>query len=77
MASDSEQSAKSLIETDKKNAQSFTLDVLKDLSSTQPEDFDLSEDALGQISVGPRGPGWFKLEQEGPKKASGMGGITR
>ncbi len=52
----------------KDNSQSFSPKQLKDLSSTQPENFELSEAELGQISGGPRGPNWFKLTPEGPKQ---------
>jgi hypothetical protein len=65
---DSEQSADN-IQTgeDKDNSQSFSPEQLKDLSSDQPEDFELSEAELGQISGGPSGGNWFKLKQDVPK----------
>ena len=52
----------------KDNSQSFSPEQLKDLSSGQPEDFELSEAELGQISGGPTGPNWFKLKQDVPKQ---------
>ena len=52
----------------KDNSQSFSPEQLKEFSSDQPEDFELSEAELGRISGGPVGNNWFKLTQEGPKQ---------
>jgi hypothetical protein len=66
--SDSEQPADPRIGETKDNPQSFSLEQLKDLSSEEPQDFELSEGELGQISGGPSGHPWLKLEQESPKQ---------
>ncbi len=60
----------------KDNSHSFSPEQLKDLSSDQPEDFELSEAELGQISGGPSGHPWFKLKQDVPKKLDNPGRIT-
>ena len=67
--SDSEQPANNIQTGEAKdNSQSFSPEQLKELSSDQPEDFELSEAELGQISGGPTGHPWFKLKQEAPKQ---------
>ena len=66
--SDSEQSDNAPVVESKDNSQSFSPKQLKDLSSGQPEDFELSEAELVQISGGPKGPNWFKSDQEVPKQ---------
>jgi hypothetical protein len=74
---DSEQPADNSQVGDKKdNLQSFSPEQLKDLSSEQPEDFELSEGELGQISGGPGGHPWFKLKQDVPKQLDKLGRNT-
>ncbi len=51
----------------KDSSQSFSPTQLKELSSNQPEDFELTEGEMGQISGSPQGPNWFKQKQEGSK----------
>jgi hypothetical protein len=74
--SDSEQSDNAQRVVTKDNSQSFSPEQLKDLSSAQPGDIELSEAELGQISGGPRGPSWFKLKQDVPKQLDKLGRNT-
>ena len=71
---DGEQPDKAKPYENKDKSQSFSPKKLKDLSSEESEDFELSEGELGKISGGPRGPSWFKLEQAVPEKLAKMGG---
>ena len=75
--SDNEQSADDTQAGETKyNSQSFSPEQLKDLSSGQPEDFELSEAELGHISGGPTGPNWFKFKQDVPKQLDNLGRNT-
>ena len=68
MKDDSQQPPNARTGETKDNSESFSPEQLKELSSDQPEDFELSEAELGQISGGPTGHPWFKLKQEAPKQ---------
>lgn len=69
MLKDSEQPGNIPASENKDNPQSFSPEQLKELSSAQPQDFELGEAELGQISGGPSGHPWFKLQQDTPKQA--------
>ena len=75
--SDSEQPANPQVGKTNDNPQSFSPRQLKDVSSAEPQDFELSEGELGEISGGPKGPSWFKLEQAVPEKLDKMGGTIQ
>ena len=64
---DSEQLDNAPTFENKDSSQSFSPTKLKELSSNQPEDFELTEGEMGQISDGPQGHPWFKQKQEGSK----------
>ena len=68
MLNHNEQPAKAQTGEHKDNPQSFTPAQLKDLSSEEGEDLELSEGELGRISGGLSGHPWFKLEQESLKR---------
>jgi bacteriocin-like protein len=76
MHNDSEQPENAQSEENKDNPQSFSPEELKGLSSDQPEDFELSDSELSEISGGPNGHNWFRLKQEVPKQLDGKGRNT-
>jgi hypothetical protein len=76
MQNDNEQPENAQTEENKDSAESFSPEELKDLSSGQPEDYELSEGELDQISGGPSGHNWFKLKQDVPKQLDKLGRNT-